>query len=105
MGVGPDEGIGVLSDEETGVLTRRKKWIHWNQIQPYVEIEKILSRSKKVMKYENILFNKEDTTVTFTFNRPKVLNAMTPQSWSELHQAILELKKFPQVKVVILRGA
>jgi len=56
------------------------------------------------MKYENILFKKEDTTVTITFNRPKVLNAMTPQSWSELHQAILELKKYPRVKVVILRG-
>ena len=24
MGVGPDEGIGVLSDEETGVLTDGK---------------------------------------------------------------------------------
>jgi enoyl-CoA hydratase len=57
------------------------------------------------MKYENILFKKKDTTVTITFNRPRVLNAMTPQSWRELHQAILELKKYPQVKVVILRGA
>ena len=55
------------------------------------------------MKYENILFKKENTTITF--NHPQVLNAMIPQSWSELHQAILELKKYPEVKVVILRGA
>ncbi|MDD5289180.1 MAG: enoyl-CoA hydratase/isomerase family protein [Dehalococcoidales bacterium] len=57
------------------------------------------------MKYENILVKKNNAAVTIAFNRPEVLNAMSLELWRELNQAILELKKDPQVKVVILRGA
>ena len=57
------------------------------------------------MPYENILFEKRDGIAYITFNRPKVLNALSRKTLQEFHHALLDARDDPSVRVLILTGA
>ena len=57
------------------------------------------------MEYENILFGVEDGIATLTFNRPKVLNALTFQTIREVASAIRTIENDEEIRVLILTGA
>ncbi len=57
------------------------------------------------MEYESILVTCEEAIATITFNRPKVLNALSRLTMRELSAAIDELDQDPNVRCIILTGA
>jgi enoyl-CoA hydratase len=57
------------------------------------------------MSYKNILFEAAEGIATITFNRPKALNAMNPDTARELKDAVVKCIDDASVKVVILTGA
>lgn len=57
------------------------------------------------MSYNNILFTVEGGIATITFNRPKAMNAMNPETMAELFDAATACKNDGNVKVLILTGA
>lgn len=56
------------------------------------------------MSYNNILFTVEEGVATITFNRPKAMNAMNPETMAELLDAATACKKDETIKVIILTG-
>jgi len=57
------------------------------------------------MAYNNLLFEAGEGIATITFNRPKALNAMNPETTRELNDAITKCIDDDSIKVVILTGA
>src|SRR5437763_16923217 len=57
------------------------------------------------MTFSNILFEKKNSIVYVTVNRPKVLNALKMATMEELRAAFHEIKNDAGVRVVILTGA
>jgi len=57
------------------------------------------------MAFTNILFEKRDLIGTLTLNRPEKLNAMSPPLIAEFGEAIAQIEKDPEIKVVVIRGA
>jgi enoyl-CoA hydratase len=57
------------------------------------------------MAYANITLEKHERIGTLTLNRPEKLNAMTPALIGEFGEAIEEVAKDPEVKVLVIRGA
>ncbi len=57
------------------------------------------------MEYQNLLFQIEDGVAKITFNRPKVLNAMSYDVMSELAHALKTCDQDDAVKTLILTGA
>ena len=57
------------------------------------------------MDFKNILIERKDKLEVITINRPNVLNALNDETISELHQALREIFKDEQVRVVIFTGA
>lgn len=57
------------------------------------------------MDYQNILFQVENGIAKITFNRPKVLNAMSYDVMSELAEALKICDRDEAVKAIILTGA
>ncbi len=55
--------------------------------------------------YENIIYEKRNGIGFITINRPKVLNALNPQTMRELEDALLKARDDGEVKVLILKGA
>ena len=53
----------------------------------------------------NLLLTKDGPLATITFNNPKVLNALTVESFEGLEQILCELENDKDVRVVILTGA
>jgi enoyl-CoA hydratase len=58
-----------------------------------------------IMSYQTIQLDVSDAIATLTFNRPDVLNAISPQMIQEFHQALFEVQEVSEVKVLILTGA
>jgi len=56
------------------------------------------------MKFECIIYEKEEGIATIKINRPKVLNAMNKQLWLDLQVALEDVKEDPAVKVLIITG-
>ena len=56
------------------------------------------------MGYEHILVEIEPPIATITLNRPKVLNALSPDLIGELTRALLELDGDENVRAVVLTG-
>src|SRR6058998_843908 len=56
------------------------------------------------MGYENILVEIEAPIATITLNRPKVLNALSPELIRELSTALAELDSDDAVRAVVLTG-
>ena len=57
------------------------------------------------MAYENILWAVEEGVGTLTFNRPKVLNALSQRTFAELAEVLDELERAGGVRAVVLTGA
>jgi enoyl-CoA hydratase len=57
------------------------------------------------MAFTNIALEKSELIGTLTLNRPEKLNAMTPALIGEFSEAITQIEKDPEIKVVIIRGA
>jgi len=57
------------------------------------------------MKYSTIVYEKQDGIARITLNRPEVLNAITPQLFQELHEALTKIADDDTVGVVVLTGA
>ena len=57
------------------------------------------------MPYETLLYEKKGGIGYVTLNRPRVLNAQSPEMFDELARVFGEIKRDPEVGVVILTGA
>ena len=57
------------------------------------------------MTFENILYDIDGAVLTITFNRPAVLNAMSPQTHAELEEAFNAFAADPALQVAIVTGA
>ena len=57
------------------------------------------------MKYENLIYEKDEGIAKITINRPKVMNALSPAVLSEIKVAMQEASKDDDVRVVVLTGA
>jgi enoyl-CoA hydratase len=57
------------------------------------------------MPYETLLYDKKQRIGYVTLNRPTVLNAQSPEMFDELAQLFGDIKRDPDVGVVILTGA
>lgn len=57
------------------------------------------------MAFETILFETEGPLAIITVNRPKALNALSPQVVGELEQAIADIRDSDDIRAVILTGA
>lgn len=57
------------------------------------------------MAYENILFEVHGGVARLTFNRPKVLNALNPQTLDEVAAAIGAVRGDSSVRVLVITGA
>ena len=57
------------------------------------------------MAYDNIIFDIKDGIATITFNRPKALNALSTDLLQELSEALDEIAKNEDIRILILTGA
>jgi len=57
------------------------------------------------MAFTNLLLDKHELIGTLTLNRPEKLNAMTPSLIAEMGEALTEVEKDPEIKILIVRGA
>jgi len=56
------------------------------------------------MSYNTIILEKRDSVAKLALNRSEVLNAIDKQMISELVDAVENLKRDPEVRVVVLTG-
>ena len=56
------------------------------------------------MNFETILLEKKDRIATIWFNRPDKLNAASPQVFKDLDDALTDIEKDDDIRVVILTG-
>src|SRR5687767_9167439 len=57
------------------------------------------------MPFDNLLLERDDAVALVTINRPQVLNALNLATLDELRRVILDLKKDPSVRAIILTGS
>jgi enoyl-CoA hydratase/carnithine racemase len=57
------------------------------------------------MKYDDILYSKEDGVGYLTLNRPEVMNACTLNTYREMQRALETADADDEVKVVVITGA
>jgi len=57
------------------------------------------------MSYNTILFEKDGNIAIITFNRPKALNALSPEVMDELARCLDQVAEDEDIKVLILTGA
>ena len=57
------------------------------------------------MAYDNILLEVQDGVALVTINRPKVLNALSPDTLRELGEAVAEVRKNEDARVLVITGA
>src|ERR671921_1165208 len=57
------------------------------------------------MELETLLYAVEDAVATITLNRPETLNTIVPPMPDELEQAVEAAVRYPEVRVIVLRGA
>lgn len=56
------------------------------------------------MKFECIIYEKDQGIATIKLNRPQVLNAMNKQLWLDFQVALEDVKNDPEIKVLIITG-
>lgn len=52
-----------------------------------------------------IIFDRRDGVATITLNRPEVMNALDPQTYTEITEAFNEIERDPDVRVGVITGA
>jgi enoyl-CoA hydratase/carnithine racemase len=57
------------------------------------------------IKFENILFSKEESVAKITLNRPERLNAITREMEQELIESLADIHNDEDIKVLVLTGA
>lgn len=57
------------------------------------------------MAFTTILLEKHELVGTLTLNRPEKLNAMSPALMAEFAEAITQVEKDAEIKVLVIRGA
>jgi enoyl-CoA hydratase/carnithine racemase len=57
------------------------------------------------MEFTNLKLEKSNLIGTLTLNRPEKLNAMTPALIAEFGEALWQIEKDPEIKVLVIRGA
>jgi enoyl-CoA hydratase len=57
------------------------------------------------MAFTTIALEKQDRIGTLILNRPEKLNAMSPELIAEFADAISQIEKDPEIKVMVIRGA
>ncbi len=57
------------------------------------------------MAFENIILESAPPVATLFFNRPKALNALNNALFDELDTALDDIRKNPEIKVLVLTGA
>ncbi|WP_027371568.1 enoyl-CoA hydratase/isomerase family protein [Desulfovermiculus halophilus] len=57
------------------------------------------------MAYQNIGLEIQDGVAVVTINRPKVLNALSPDTLKELGQAVAEIRSTEEARVMVITGA
>jgi enoyl-CoA hydratase len=57
------------------------------------------------MSYQTILYDQEGGIATITFNRPDKLNALNQQMNSEFKDALEQVRRDPEIRVLLLTGA
>ena len=57
------------------------------------------------MSYTTILLEKIEGIAKITLNRPEAFNAINPQMVNELAKAIEDVKKDPNIKVLVITGS
>jgi enoyl-CoA hydratase len=57
------------------------------------------------MELENLLWRVEDGVGIVTFNRPKVLNAMSARTFADLEQLLDAVERDPSVRALVFTGA
>src|ERR1700736_1955457 len=57
------------------------------------------------MEFANIKLEKSNLIGTLTLNRPEKLNAMTPALIAEFGEALRQIEKDPDIKVLVIRVA
>jgi len=55
--------------------------------------------------FKDLLVEKREGVGIVTFNRPDKLNALTNEGWVEVRDAVAELNKDPEVRVLVFTGA
>ena len=56
------------------------------------------------MKYQTIIFEKEDGIAKLSLNRPDKLNALNTQIITELYEALEECRGDPQIRCIVITG-
>ena len=56
-------------------------------------------------EYKNLLYHVQDNIATITLNRPDVFNAFNDELSYELQDALKQVKRDAEVRVVVLTGA
>src|SRR5690348_11189309 len=75
-------------------------------VRPYESISRVAPTWPMIatMAYENILVEIETPIATVTLNRPKVLNALSPELVREVTTALTDLEADESVRAVVLTG-
>ena len=60
---------------------------------------------KSELKFENLIYEKEDKIAKITLNRPEKRNALSYELLTELRDLLQRIKEERKVKVVIIKGA
>ncbi|MGB5287984.1 MAG: 1,4-dihydroxy-2-naphthoyl-CoA synthase [Ignavibacteriaceae bacterium] len=63
------------------------------------------SKWKKVNKYKDIIYEKEDGIAKITINRPEVRNAFRPETVIEMYDAFSDARNDESIGVILLTGA
>ncbi len=71
---------------------------------PRIAFESELDNQEVVMSYDTILFTREDAVAVIKFNRPKALNAISPDVLREVNEALEEIEEDSTIKVLVLTG-
>jgi enoyl-CoA hydratase/carnithine racemase len=64
-----------------------------------------MSSSASALKLENVLYEKKDGIAYVTLNRPKVMNALTQETWRDLRVAFEAAREDEEVRGVVLTGS
>ena len=57
------------------------------------------------MEYENVIYEKQGYVARITLNRPKKMNALSPELFRDWMDAITEAEEDDNIKVIIFKGA